>query len=291
MIKKLAYGSLVALMATVLLASSASAATTVVVTPSNTQGWSTSDTRPGGEVNFVADPSSPLPTGALELKTNASTTAKAQYMHSATSTATTTVVLDDITDLGFSSKQVSGPVHANASYQLVVDLNGTSTGGFATLVYEPYQNGTVTPGVWQDWDVDAGQFWSTRTFTEGTCAVVNGAGGAPFYTLGGLQATCPDAIVLGFGVNVGSNNPSYDIYVDKVIFNDTTYDFEQTAPNVQPTSRQACMNGGWRTLTDDNGNTFKNQGDCVSFVSTGGHNQGRGGPAGATTTPTTTPAI
>jgi len=32
---------------------------TVVVTPTNTQGWSTVDTRPGGAVNFVVDPTAP----------------------------------------------------------------------------------------------------------------------------------------------------------------------------------------------------------------------------------------
>jgi len=39
-----------------------------------------------------------------------------------------------------------------------------------------------------------------------------------------------------------------------------------------PTSKAQCKNGGWRTF----GTLFKNQGDCVSFVATGGKNQ----PAG-----------
>lgn len=38
-----------------------------------------------------------------------------------------------------------------------------------------------------------------------------------------------------------------------------------------------CRNGGWRNLTDDLGNLFKNQGDCVSFVATKGRNKGAGG--------------
>jgi hypothetical protein len=32
-----------------------------------------------------------------------------------------------------------------------------------------------------------------------------------------------------------------------------------------PTSRDQCKNGGWQTY-----GVFKNQGDCVSFVATGG---------------------
>ena len=39
-----------------------------------------------------------------------------------------------------------------------------------------------------------------------------------------------------------------------------------------PTSKEQCKNGGWRNFPG-----FKNQGDCVSFVATGGKNP----PAGA----------
>jgi hypothetical protein len=38
-----------------------------------------------------------------------------------------------------------------------------------------------------------------------------------------------------------------------------------------PTSKNDCKNGGWQTF----GGKFKNQGDCVSYVATGGRN----GPA------------
>jgi hypothetical protein len=39
------------------------------------------------------------------------------------------------------------------------------------------------------------------------------------------------------------------------------------APSPLPTSKDQCKNGGWRTY-----GVFKNQGDCVSFVATGGKN-------------------
>jgi hypothetical protein len=35
-----------------------------------------------------------------------------------------------------------------------------------------------------------------------------------------------------------------------------------------PTAMQQCKNGGWRAF-----GVFKNQGDCVSFVATGGRNR------------------
>ena len=231
--------------------------TTVVVTPSNTQGWFEADVRPGGEIHFVSDATSPYPDGALQLTTDATNTAKAQYLHEAE------VALTDVDELSYHTKQNAGPVHAAASYQLVVDLNGVeNTGGFTTLVYEPYWNGAVLANTWQEWDVDAGQFWSSQSFTDGSCAVVAGAGGPPLYTLESLQTLCPEADVLAFGVNVGSFNPGYDVEVDGVNFDGTLYDFELA--NI-PTSKDDCKKDGYKVLTDADGNAFKNQGQCVSY--------------------------
>jgi hypothetical protein len=43
------------------------------------------------------------------------------------------------------------------------------------------------------------------------------------------------------------------------------------APPQLPTSSEQCKNGGWRSY-----GVFKNQGDCVSFVASGGRNQPSG---------------
>ena len=255
----------------------ASAATTVVVTPVNQQGWTGvppgADTRPGGTVGFVLDATAPGGDGALQLTTNNTPTAKAQYMH-ATSTP-----LADVTDLSYWTKQISASfVGGDPSYQVVTCLGGFDSNavtptnplgcvGFTTLVYEPYQNGGVTPGVWQFWDVDAGMFWSSRSYTSGTCSVTAGGGGAPFYTLSGLNASCPDAEVIAFGVNIGSNNPSYNVYTDLVTFNGTTYDFEV---NSAPSDKEQCKNGGWQTFNPNRpAGPFKNQGDCIQYFNTG----------------------
>lgn len=243
----------------VLTIGAARAATmTVVVTPAHSQGWGTADTRPGGEVNFVSDSSSPYPSGALQLKTDSTNSAKAQYMHEAS------VPLDEVTELSYYTKQNSASfAGGDASYQLPMFLNGSS--GFTTLVYEPYQGGggAVVPGTWQSWNVDAGLFWSTRTVTCSNGVVLGGAGGPAIHTLEAVKTACPEAIVLGFGVNIGSFNPAYDVEVDGVNFNGTTYDFELT--NV-PSSKDNCKQGGWMSLTDQNGQAFKNQGQCVSWT-------------------------
>jgi hypothetical protein len=37
-------------------------------------------------------------------------------------------------------------------------------------------------------------------------------------------------------------------------------------------TKSQCMNAGWKTVADTDGYSFRNQGDCVSFVSTKGNN-------------------
>ncbi len=249
----------VATMAMAMVAMPVLAATTVVVTPVNTQGWYSADTRPGGAITYVADATAPAGSGALQLTTDATTAAKAQYLHD------TVTPLADVSELSYYAKQNTATFpQGQASYQLPVLLNGNA-GGFTTLVFEPYENvaqGPVVPGTWQQWDVDAGQFWSSRSVTCSNGAVVAGAGGAPFYTLSQLQTMCPEAVVTGFGVNIGSFNPGYNVEVDLVSFNETAYDFELTN---QPTSKDDCKKGGYLTLTDAEGNSFRNQGQCVSY--------------------------
>ena len=87
---------------------------------------------------------------------------------------------------------------------------------------------------------------------------------------------CPNAVVVGFGVNIGSNNPSYTVRTDLVDFNGTTYNFELYSV---PTDKNQCKNGGYRTFNPPGG-PFKNQGQCVSFVENhenGNHDDGNSG--------------
>ena len=71
---------------------------------------------------------------------------------------------------------------------------------------------------------------------------------------------CPNAQVTGFGVNIGSNNPSYKVETDLFNFNGTTYDFE---PNTVATNKDQCKDGGWQNFNPPAG-PYKNQGQCVS---------------------------
>src|SRR4051794_7247987 len=77
------------------------AAGTVIVTQTNPQGWSMSDTRPGGSVSFVdGDAPAGGGSGSLQLTTDATDAAKAQYMHAANTS------LSLVTELSYSTKQV-----------------------------------------------------------------------------------------------------------------------------------------------------------------------------------------
>lgn len=236
---------------------------TIVVSPLNQHGWYQPDTRPGGQVTFVADMSAPEGNGALKLTTDATLTAKAQYMHD------TVTPLANITELGYWTKQnVGSPAVADPSYQLVTCTGGVVGGmcmGFTTFVFEPYQGGegAVVPGTWQQWDVDTGLFWSSRSVMCSNGPIVGTPGGPATYTLSAIQAACPTAVVVQFGVNIGTNNPMYNVETDLFDFNGTTYDFE---PFQVVKNKDECKDGGWRTLTQEDGTPFRNQGDCVSYA-------------------------
>ena len=81
--------------------------------------------------------------------------------------------------------------------------------GFTTLVFEPIylQQGPIVPGVWQQWDVAAGLFWSTHVTCSNGVAVGT-LGGPATYTLDMIRSLCPDAVVGGFGINIGTFIPA-----------------------------------------------------------------------------------
>lgn len=54
------------------------------------------------------------------------------------------------------------------------------------------------------------------------------------------------------------------VLVDNVQINTDVVTFED---------KNSCKKGGWQNLQDDQGNNFANQGDCVSYYSTGGKNK------------------
>ena len=242
--------------------STASAATTTVkVTPNNQPVvWPSIDTRPGGTYDFVEGPATPpLGRGSLHVVTTTST-AKVNlqnFDYNGTS-------LPSVDQMSYSTYRTAGQAQQAPSYQLSVQTSA----GFTTLVFEPVYNtdqGAVVNGTWQDWDALNGGnaiWWSTRAI-PGVCAQTC------YVKWSDIVAANPDATIQSVVINQGSGNPGLDANVDALTFgasgNATTWNFEPlTGP---PTSKDQCKNGGWQDFDNP---SFKNQGDCVSYVATKG---------------------
>jgi hypothetical protein len=122
-----------------------------------------------------------------------------------------------------------------------------SLAGFTTVTFDPTQSYPVT----------------TRT----------GVNASPY--------TCPaspadmDTLSAGsniraIAINVGDTSASdvgLDGHLDNVVVTKngakTTYDFE---PYVVVSNKDQCRGDGWKTVKDAQGNSFKNQGQCVSYM-------------------------
>ncbi|MDE2019275.1 MAG: hypothetical protein KGJ13_02920 [Patescibacteria group bacterium] len=77
---------------------------------------------------------------------------------------------------------------------------------------------------------------------------------------------------LALVVDGGWMFPAQTADIDNTTINSTTYTYEVPSP----TTLGQCKNGGWMNLADANGHLFRNQGDCVSYVATGGKNTAAG---------------
>jgi hypothetical protein len=119
----------------------------------------------------------------------------------------------------------------------VVTTTGTFFLGCNNVIPTPNADGTVT-----------------YTFTPAT--LVAGGSQVPFPT-GTIQA-------IDILIDVQGTADVSDITVNGVL---------QVPAAATPTSKDQCKNGGWQTFTNP---SFKNQGDCVSFVATGGKNPPNG---------------
>ena len=166
------------------------------------------------------------------------------------------------------------------SLQLDVDydLTDANTAWQGRLVFEPYQNGTVVPGIWQTWDVRAGEWWASGAPGNTVCPQSNPCTWAEVlaaFPNAGIRANAGNVNFKAGGPWLGGFVGNVDAFTIGVNGNTTTFDFEATAP--VPSAKDDCKDGGWQTFKDTDGSSmFKNQGDCVSFVATGGKNKPNG---------------
>lgn len=222
--------------------------------------------RLAGTGAFVTGPGSPpLGVGSITFDTPTSADKVQLFNYDQVGTP-----LADVRSMSYATYRTAGLNQQVTAINIQVDANGAAPGGFTTLVFEPVYNasqGAVVNGVWQAWDAYSGGnaiWWSTRPI-NGVCAFTC------YVTWNQIVAANPDAVIVGgYGLNQGSGNPGLVSSVDALHFDtpgrSVTYDFE---PYHVATTQDACKNDGWRTLRRADGTSFKNQGDCVSYVNTG----------------------
>jgi hypothetical protein len=249
-----------------------------LITPSNMQGWGFMQETATGSGSIVSGPggAGSLGAGSANLlvdSTGGVIIGKAAYLGTE---------LSDITKLTYSTFRTSGGPALAVALQLNFDsdLTDTNTSWQGRLVYEPYHTQTVNTGVWQSWDTlndAAGSGTGNWWFSNGTHATTSGCSMATPCTWAEVKTAFPNggihntlgAVILKAG---GGWSGGFDGNVDNltvgVLGTDTTYDFDPnpvTPPG--PTNKDQCKKDGWKTFTNP---TFKNQGQCVSWVN---HNQ------------------
>lgn len=235
------------------------AASTVVVTPTNNQGWMFNpdpiNTTP---YNFTEDEAS-IGDGSLFVQP----------------------IGANPLQKFIAAKQLGVPVADvnSISYDFLIAGNGTVTDAnqFYLNVYTNLPGSTTFYDCRFDYVPTIG---STTNFTTASFSASDTPTAIGDRTAGGDTFVCPATLagmptgstVSNIVLNVGDTSVN-DIglagYLDNVVVNTdggvTTYDFELVYKNM-PSSKDACKKGGWMTLTDQNGDAFKNQGQCVSWT-------------------------
>lgn len=250
-----------------------SSATTEIVNETDVgEDWTDAATQTGGEVSFVQDWGAPSGLGiaSLELSTINDNQSKASLLTDQFSGTP----LSEITELSYWTYQASGPDLAAPTYQLQISLDGGDS-FCGTMVFEPYwQNdgkgdpAPVVSGEWQEWtNAEDGEWWSTCD------ALGTGLAGPPFTSITEVANNHSDAVVLAVGTSIGTFNPDWTVAADGLTFGTTggttTFNFD-----VVPGEKDDCKKGGWQNLANGDGEEFVNQGDCVSYVASGGRTQG-----------------
>jgi hypothetical protein len=168
--------------------------------------------------------------------------------------------LTSIGNLSYRTKQIS-PTQSNAAahLRLYVDLDGDGMTD-DELVYEPFYNGALASN-WQTWNItqSSGLWWSKSGRTYNGKGGVSGGSTTTNFTLSDVVAEDADVQVDQYGLGTGPSMTGWTVLADALKVNDTTYNFEINEPTV-PLSVNDCKENGWEAFG------FKNQGQCVSFV-------------------------
>lgn len=262
---------------------------TIKVTPANMNGWQfnsrdatgQANPNPGSSGQLVTGPATP-PDGVGSANLTAGNgTAGGDGAEELSTTLYDGTALSSITALSYYTYDVQNNGQQFPYLSLSISTTGTSTVADDVLFFEPpYQTptsgnpslpdqGATVMNTWQQWDAFAGGWWDN-----------NGIGnpGTGVVSLATIEAAYPNATIAldgfttpptigGIGLNVGFASPTdqFNGNVDALVVGlngvNTTYDFEPAPP--PPTNADQCKKGGWMQFSNP---SFKNQGECVSFV-------------------------
>lgn len=237
----------VAFAATVFAVAPLAAQTTVVVTPSNLQGWTTFDQAGAGTATIDGvEPRSG--NGSLDLSMP---TANDKFYFG--TPLATPMALSSVTSASFDwmrSSTSTVPADLAPAYHLTIV---TSSGQFSDLVWEwAYNNpdnssGTAPTDQWVTSDITDGSFWRSMSGPTNTnCGSLNNDGGSElFQSLAAWNTSCyanQGAEVVAISVGYGRGPAgSFQGYADNmhIGFGDdagTTYNFETTTTTPEPSS-------------------------------------------------------
>jgi hypothetical protein len=155
------------------------------VTAAGLRGWTLApkgdnpDPTDNGTLTFEAPPvASPLGANALKMVTTTGRNVAAYLPlpvgYAAPFQAGSHPKLSELTTAGYTSLSNATPENTlDVSMQFeVLGANVGSASGYATVVYEPYQNGVVANNAFQRHDVRAGKVWTTKVIAgaNGECS-------------------------------------------------------------------------------------------------------------------------
>lgn len=205
---------------------------TIVVKPSNMNGWLFAQETATGSGSLVSGPGTPpLGVGSANLIVNGT---GGELIGTQIHVG---VPLADLTTLTYSTYRTSGSASLAPSFQINVDYDGTGgtyTGWQGRLVFEPYLTGTSpSTGVWETWDALAGsaKWWATGAPGNAFCPMAVPCTWAQVLSFFPSATIHPNVLYSGLGFKAGGGwaggfDGNVDNFTIGVLGSNDTYDFE-----------------------------------------------------------------
>jgi hypothetical protein len=174
-------------------------------------------------------------------------------------TGTGVATLSDLNNLSTDYKFTQGSCELGSPRFVASITNGTNSGNIMFYIGPTPNYASCPQNVWS----------STGNLAAPTNLVDTSQlpGGTFYDTYASAQAKYGNYTVTDLFVVDDDYANTQTVLLDNTQVNSTTFNYDQ------PINADSCKNGGWQNLMNSNGQTFKNQGQCVSYAQ---HNNGVG---------------